>query len=171
MFRILEFIFALSQGIHKIKDTWCGKHSYQKKLGVPPALLPITKLGAGGVPITLPRGAATRWRALKRTMRLCRTGTNTSTTFMRRRRGFSSLFNHGRFHRCWKGRWTIHLQTRLNRGRPLRGISTILRVQRRGKGKEMFRGHPVPRVRQSPIGIYIHRRGIVPSRKRTVLLP
>ena len=149
-----------------------GKHSFnRKKLMIPPVLLPISKLGASGVPITLPRRATTRWRALKRTMRLCRTGTNTSATLMRRRRGFSSLFSRGGFHRCWREGRTIHVQTRFSKISTLRRLSTILRVQRRGEGKEMFRGHPVPRVRQSPIGIYIHCRGIIPSRKRTVLLP
>ena len=120
---------------------------------MPPALLPISKLGARGIPITLPRRATARWRALKRTMRLCRTGTNTSTPLMRRRRRFGRLF-------C-----------RFSRKSTLRRLSAVLLVQRIGKGKEMFRGHPVPIVRQSPIGVYIHCRGKISSRKRAAFLP
>ena len=122
-------------------------------LVIPPALRPIFKLGARGIPITLPRRATARWRALKRTMRLCRTGTNTSAPLMHRRRRFGRLF-------C-----------RFSRNSTLRRLSTVLVVQRMGKGKEMFRGHPVPIIRQSPIGVYIHCRGKIPSRKRTVFLP
>ena len=120
---------------------------------IPTALLPIAKLGVIGVPIALPRGATTRWRAFKRAMRLCRTGTNTSAPLMRRRRRFGRLF-------C-----------RFSRKSTLRRLSAALLVQRIGKGKEMFRGHPVPIVRQSPIGVYIHCRGKISSRKRTVFLP
>ena len=114
----------------------------ERKLMIPPALLPISKLGASGVPITLPRGATTRWRAFKRTMRLCRTGTNTSATLMRRRRRFNNLFSRRGSPRGWKERRTIlrrarriQRQTRFFTRDPLRRTSKILRVQRRGKGK------------------------------------
>ena len=146
-------------------------HTHSHLLVIPPVLRPISGLVAGGVPITPPRGATTRWRTLKRARGLCRTGAKTSTTLMRRRRRFSNFFNRGGFHRCRKGGRTIHLQTRFLIGSPLRGVRAILRIQREGKGKEMFRSHPIPRVRQSPISVYIHRGGVVPSRKRTVLLP
>ena len=89
-------------------------------LVIPPALRPIFKLGARGIPITLPRRATARWRALKRTMRLCRTGADTSAPLMRRRRRFGRLF-------C-----------RFSKISTLRRLSTVLRVQRRGRVRRCF---------------------------------
>ena len=117
-----------------------GIHSFAfTQLVIPTALLPITKLGVIRIPITLPRGAAARWRAFKRAMRLSRTGTDAGNTLMHWRRGFSNLFSHRGSHRSRKKRRSIlrqaQRQTHVLTRDLLRRTSKILRVLRRRKAQ------------------------------------
>ena len=183
-----------SFNIHKLSDT-NGKEisqtDLQKERGeeilqtvsfikcthlvIPTALPPITSLGGIRMPITLPRGTSTRRRTLDRATGFGRTGTNTGTTLMHRRWRLRNLFWQSRIPGKREWRRPILRQAKRQAHVLIRSLhrrgSEIPRIQRGGKVQKVPRGHSVPRVRQKPIRIYIHRRSIVPSRKRTVALP
>ena len=142
---------------------------------IPAARPPITSRSVSRGPITIPRGTTTRRRTLNRTTGFSRTGTSTGCAFMRRRWRFRDLLRHHRVPRERKRGRPILGKTKLQTDvliRVLRwGICKILVIQRRRKAQKMLRGHPVPSVRQKPVGVYVHCGRIVASRKRTELLP
>ena len=107
------------------------------QLLVPTAPPPITRLGGGRMPITVPRGCSPRGGAPDRTTGFSRTGTDTGATLMHRRWRLRSLFWSSQISRgCGCGgpllRQTILQAHIIIRGPHLR-ISKILRIQGGGK--------------------------------------
>ena len=142
---------------------------------IPAARSPLAGRSVSRGPITIPRGTTTRRRPLNRTTGFSRTGTSTGCAFMHRRWRFRDLLRHHRIPRERRRGGPILGETKrqthvIIRGLH-RGLRKILRIQWRWKAQKMFRGHPVPSVRQKPVGVHVHCGRIVTGRKRAELLP
>ena len=137
---------------------------------------PIPGVGAAGLPISIPRGAAARGGTFECTMRLGRTGAGNGRMNWRRRLGKApGLRGKVGIHRCRGGRRLTHIRaTRIlsiHLGGPVIHQAAILRGQRFRKFHYMPSGQPVPRRGQIAIEIVISGRGIITRSRRTKTLP